>query len=284
MNTWKVVALSVGGLIASGIAVAHWSRRSAMDHAEKAYSELATTAGAPQKRFDPEQVAHLPEIARRYFRHAVAPGTPLFSSAELEMEGTFLLGDKGDYQRYRLTARQVLRPLDQFVWIPEMRSGPIVISGSDGLVDGKAWTRFWLLGLVPVAQVHTSPDVVRSAQFRAVVEGALWLPTSLLPENDVQWEQAGADEARVTFRQFSPPITLTIKLNAEGAVQEVVGQRWSNANAEQAFRLQPFGGTVRADRTFEGLTIPSRVAVGNHFGTAEYLPFFQAEVTRARYR
>lgn len=77
---------------------------------------------------------------------------------------------------------------------------------------------------------------------------------------------------------------LDLKLNEAGAVTEVVGQRWSNANADGDFRLQPFGGTVEGEATFDGYTIPAILKVGNHFGTEEYLPFFQAEIVSARYR
>ncbi|HYD11469.1 MAG TPA: DUF6544 family protein [Allosphingosinicella sp.] len=210
-------------------------------------------------------------------------GDTLYSTAKLEMEGTFLLGDKDRYQTFAMSARQVLRAPDQFVWMPRMRSSAMSITGSDALVDGEAWTRFWVLGVVPVAQDHTSPDLVRSAQFRAVVEGALSLPTSLLPANDVDWEQLNEHRARVTFRRFSPAIILEMILDSSGAVREVVGQRWSNANRDRTFRLQPFGGTMGADRTFQGLTIPTEIAAGNHYGTADYLPFFQVRLINATY-
>ena len=159
----------------------------------------------------------------------------------------------------------------------------MTISGSDALVREEAWTSFWLLGLVPVAHERTTPDLVRSAQFRAAVEGALWLPASMLPQNGVGWEQLGADEARVTFRWFRPEIVLRLKLDTAGGVKEVVGQRWSNANPDGAFRLQPFGGTILAEGTFQGFTIPTEVTVGNHYGTQDYLPFFRAEITGAKY-
>jgi hypothetical protein len=199
------------------------------------------------------------------------------------MEGTFLLRDQSKYQTYAMSARQALRSPDQFVWMPKIRSGAMSITGSDALVDSEAWTRFWLLGFIPVAQNRTSPDLVRSAQFRAAVESALWLPPSLLPTNDVDWEQVGEDRARITLRRFSPAIILEMTLDQSGAVQEVVGQRWSNANADKTFRLQPFGGTMQEERTFQGLTIPSAIAAGNHYGTADHLPFFQAKITSARY-
>jgi hypothetical protein len=245
---------------------------------------LRSSASQPAGRFDPQTIAHLPEIAQRYLRHAIAPGTPLYSVVELEMQGTFLLGDKNKFQSCDMAARQVLRPPGQFVWVPRLRSSFMTITGSDGLVEGEAWTRFWLMGLVPVANVASSPDVIRSAQFRAAVEGALWLPTTLLPESGARWEQLGPDEARVTLEKLHPAVVLHLTLERDGAVREIVGERWSNANPEQTFRLQPFGGTIKEESSFQGLTIPTVISVGNHYGTEDYLPFFQAQISRVRYR
>lgn len=284
MNLWIVIGVSAFVLVAGGVGWAHWVYRDAMTRMDRAYARLATRPPDPARRFDPRQVADLPEVARRYFRHAVAPGTPMYSIADLKMEGVFLLGDAGRPQRYAMSAREVLRPPTGFVWMPRLRSGPMRITGSDALLDGAAWTRFWLMGVMPVANVASSPDIVRSAQFRAAVEGALWLPTTLLPENGAHWEQTGANEARVTLRQVTPPIELRLTLNEQGGVKQVVGQRWSNANAEKRFRLQPFGGTVIAEGTFQGLTIPLEIEVGNHFGTSDYVPFFRARITYAQYR
>lgn len=254
-----------------------------MTKADEAYIRVAATPSPSPVRFDPAHVERLPEIARRYFRRAIAPGTALHTSVQLEMTGRFLLGDKEDLQSYRMAARQVLRAPDQFVWLPKLRSGPISIVGSDALVAGEAWTRFWRMGLVPVAQERCSPDLVRSARFRAAIESSLWVPASLLPDSGVKWEQVGADEAQVTFERIDPAIVLRMTLDEEGAVKEVVGQRWSNANPDKVFRLQPFGGTILAVATFDGFTIPTGVAVGNHFGTDDYLAFFQARITGAVY-
>jgi hypothetical protein len=59
--------------------------------------------------------------------------------------------------------------------------------------------------------------------------------------------------------------------------------RWSDANPEKKFRLQPFGGTIEAEAGFGGFTIPSDIKVGNHYGTDTYFPFFQARITSAEY-
>jgi hypothetical protein len=222
----------------------------------------------------------MPEVARRYFTHAIAPGTPLRTVVRLGMEGTFLLGDKTKSQSYSMSATQVLAPPDRFVWIPTMKAGILEITGSDGLVANEAWTEFWLNGLIPVVSEKGYADLTRSALSRSAME-AVWVPASLLPHNGAVWEQIGPDEARVTFPTGVEPVELL--LDKDGSVRQVSTMRWSNANAERIFKLQPFGGTMEAEGTFDGYTVPVRMKVGNHFGTEDYLPFFQVDTVEAEY-
>lgn len=280
----KQVVLGAAMLGSGAALFGHLRYRSAMSEADRAFASVARPVRPTTTRFDPAMTAGLPEVARRYLAHAIAPGTPLSSVALLEMEGTFLLGDRDNYQSYAMKAREVLRAPAEFVWVPRLSSGLLTVSGSDGLAAGTAWTRFFAAGTVPVAAVETSPDTVRSAAFRGAAEAALWLPATLLPERGASWEQVGANKARVTLNGGAHPVMLELTLEPSGAVREVVGQRWSNANKDKVFRLQPFGGTISAHRRFGGFTIPSEVAMGNHYGTADFLPFFQARITGASYR
>jgi hypothetical protein len=54
--------------------------------------------------------------------------------------------------------------------------------------------------------------------------------------------------------------------------------RWTNANPEKTFRLQPFGGFVSAYGEFGGFRLPTHVEAGNFFGTPDYFPFFIADI------
>lgn len=278
---WRTALAIAVPVVGAGAAVlAFSSYRNAMTEAEDAWRDVASRAVPSGGTFDPAMVEDLPEIAQRYFRHAIAPGTALTTCVVLEMQGIFLLGDRSSYQVYDMKARQILRPPFEFVWMPTMRSSFLSISGSDALVNGYAWTRFWFLKLIPVARAETSPDMVRSATFRSAMEG-LWAPASFLPQNGAVWDQLGRDKARVRLKSVQPEIVLEMTLATNGSVQEVVGQRWSNANPEQVFRLQPFGGTISSEAIFGGYTIPSKLRMGNHYGTDEFLPFFQVQVSRA---
>lgn len=283
MKIVRTLAVAAPLLLGGAALFAHSAWRGAMREAEEAWRAVAARAEPAAGTFDPSRLEGLPEVAQRYFRRAIAPGTPLLTAVELEMDGTFLLGDAAGHRRYRMEARQILRPPFEFVWMPRLASGAMRITGSDGLAGGEAWTRFFIAGLVPVADARTSPDLLRSAAFRSAVEG-IWAPASLLPERGVVWEQIGRERARLTFTRTEPAIAIEMALAADGTVREVVGQRWSNANRQGRFRLQPFGGTILRSATFGGFTIPAEMHVGNHYGTADYLPFFQARTLRATYR
>ncbi|MGC4030045.1 MAG: hypothetical protein QM696_14375 [Steroidobacteraceae bacterium] len=276
-----------GGLLMAALVLAwlwaHGKYRQRMAEAEAVWAKIAARTAPAATVFTPELVAGLPEIAQRYFLHAIAPGTPLSTLVEIRMQGRFRLGGQDKFREFTLHARQILAPPDAFVWLPVMRSGPLVVTGSDGLIDGKAWTRFWLLGSIPLVQTAGTEDLRRAALARPVLE-AIWVPASLLPQNGARWEQAGPDEARIVCNADGVPVELQMALAPDGRVLSVSTLRWSDANPGQVFRFQPFGGRLQEEAVFGGFTIPSVVEVGNQFGTPGYFPFFLATITAASYR
>ena len=112
----------------------------------------------------------------------------------------------------------------------------------------------------------------------------MWAPASLLPSMGVTWEARDPNTARATLSNghFTQWVDITVR--EDGAPIRVVIERWSNANADGTFRLQPFGGTLSDYRTFGGFTLPTRVEGGNLIGTDDYFPFFKAKVTDMEFR
>lgn len=233
---------------------------------------------AASARYDPAMVADLPEVARRYFAHAIAPGTPLSRVVELRMQGEFLLGGSPLAMR----ATQVLAPPEGFVWQAGFARGVMRIGGSDALAGAESWTRFGVFGLIPVARAGGTADHHRSAGTRAMME-SVWAPAALLPQFGAVWEALGPDAARVSFPALAGVAPMEMTLDAGGAVVSLVAMRWTNANPAQAYALQPFGGRVLESREFGGFTIPSRVELGNFWGTPDFDGFFRATITEARY-
>jgi hypothetical protein len=248
-------------------------------HDRDVWRSLAERASRSAMRFDERMVADLPEPVRRYFLYAIAPGTPLRSCAEIEMAGELGLGTKAAPGYREMHARQILAAPDGFVW--RVRFGSL--SGSDGAAANGSWTRFWFLGLLPVARVGGDPDHHRSAMGRMAAEAVFWTPAALLPGPGICWEARDADTARLVMRIGGHDHVIDLTVTAEGQPTRIVLQRWSNANPEKTYRLQTFGGDLSDFRTIDGYRVPMHVEGGNLIGAEAYFPFYKAEVRRIRY-
>ena len=243
------------------------------------WDQLVATQPATPATFDPAMVDDLPEPAQRFFRYAISPGTPLYTVAEISMQGRFSLGTKDAPGYMAMTAEQVLAAPTGFVWKMEAARGPIRISGS----DAAHWTRFWLLGIIPVARMGNDNDHSRSAFGRYIAEAVFWTPAALLPGPDITWKSIDADTASVSVRHFGLEQSVDITVDTQGRPVRVSFARWSNANPDKVFRLQPFGGYLSEFREFGGYRLPTHVEAGNMFGTDEYFPFFIVDVTDIRF-
>lgn len=243
------------------------------------WAQLRSSPPGVHKVFDPSMVQDLPDAARRYFLFAIAPGTALAPASEIRMSGEIGLGSK-DAPNYKpMRARQILAPPKGFIWHVDAGTGIMRMRGSDGLLNDRAWTRFWLDWMLPVVRAGEDENYLRSAFGRVVAEAVFWAPASLLPGNAVRWEKGdGPNRARASVTRGALTQSLEIEVADDGRPLSVVIPRWSNVNPEGKWQVQPFGGTLGEFRRFGGFTLPTRVDGGNHFGTPNYFPFFRARV------
>jgi len=227
------------------------------------------------KRFEYAMIADLPEPAQRYFRFTIAQGTPLLPVVELSMTGMFSLGDKDQPNFMQMRAHQVLAPPHGFVWKMGAQSGHLRLSGS----DSGAWTRFWMGGLMPVARIGGNSNHARAAFGRMVAEAAFWAPAALLPGPDITWQAVNSETVKATVRHAEIEQSVEISVAPDGRPMSIVFDRWTNANPENRYQEQPFGGYLSEFKEVQGYQIPTHVEAGNFFGTDGYFPFFIADVT-----
>lgn len=231
--------------------------------------------------FDPASIEGLPAPAQRYLRRAIAPGTPLARSVQLEMHGAMRLSPGAEVMP--MQAEQVLAPPSGFVWKARVAKGPMRIEGFDAYGHGEGALRWWLLGLVPVVNA-SGPDVTRSAAGRLAGEAVL-VPSTLLPQEGAVWEAVDDTTARVRLSVDDVPSKITLTVDEEGRLRRVSLMRWR----EDAGNGTP--GYVRFDvdewgneRTFGGYTIQTAFRAGWRLGESDEFPFFYATVDSATYR
>lgn len=227
--------------------------------------------------FEPGMVDAFPAPAKRYLLHTIAPGTPLYNAVRLEMTGELQL--KGVWSPFRAT--QVIVRDRGFVWKATVWSHHLPIVGHDRLVDGAGDMRWRLLGLFPVVSAH-GPDIARSAAGRMHSE-AIWLPSTLL---QASWEPGDPTHAPFTVAGQGHTTRVELTLGDNGALLGLGLNRWG-APEGAAFRELPFGGTASDDRTFSGVTLPTRYRVGWHYGADRFDrdgAFFRCTLSTATWR
>jgi hypothetical protein len=198
------------------------------------------------------------------------------------MHGEFSLGSKAEPNYMPMRAKQILAAPYGFVW--KVRAGDVVtISGSDAAENGESWSRFRILGIVPVARAGGSADHARAAFGRYVAEAVFWTPAALLPGENIRWQALDNATVRVVVTHQELQQAVDLAVDSDGRLISVEFQRWSDANADKVYQLQPFGGYLSDYREFGGFRLPTRIDAGNFFETDDYFPFYRANVSSIRF-
>lgn len=265
-----LTAAGAGAALAAGVLKLRRDQAdAALDRAWRSLEALPAPGGI----FTEASVAHLPEPARRYLLHAIAPGTPLSPGMKLSMEGSINIGG---WRSFR--AEQILAPPVGFVWRPTVDFRPLKATGADSYFEGEGRVQFWMLGVIPVASA-SGPDISRAAAGRLVIE-TLWSPGALLGEG-VRWEAAGDDAARFTMDVGGDAMTVTLRLAPDGALRATEILRWSDIRQKGHYEWTPYGAELGGERRFGGYTLPTPVRVGYGFGTPQFEVGFEGELTGA---
>jgi hypothetical protein len=241
---------------------------------------LWESAARSEVVFSSEPAANLPDVARRYLEHAIAPGTPLASAVRLRMHGEIKL-----QRRWRpFRAEQVLCRGREMIWNATVRMNGLPIRGFDRLVNGAGAMQWRLLGIIPLMSA-SGPDITRSALGRIAGE-SVWLPSALCSGEAVTWTALSPNSVQANFLTVDEPAKLTLTVDERGRLQTVSLPRWGNPEGA-AFHYADFGGFVEQENTFAGYTIPTRLRLGWHFGTDRFEPegeFFRVTIDGATYR
>jgi hypothetical protein len=228
--------------------------------------------------FWPGMVSNLPEPARRYFLHAIQPGTPLATRAHLRQTGSLRVN--ADWIPF--SAEQLLTP-EGFVWRAGAQLGVVPINATDHVADGEGRMRIAALGLVPFVN-EGGPEITRSTIGRLVAE-YMWLPSALLPRraSDVEVEPVDAERFAATVTVAGETTRLVCTVDSDGRLIEVSFPRFGNLTSDQHYQYIPFGGPVDAEGTFGGYTIPTRIRGGWWYGTEQYEEAFRFHITGASF-
>ncbi|MEQ8752203.1 MAG: hypothetical protein RID09_01635 [Coleofasciculus sp. G1-WW12-02] len=231
-----------------------------------------------ERLFSPDDFAHLPDAARRYLEHAIAPGTAIASAVRLKMHGEIKLKNWSPF-----TAEQVVCWERGFIWSATAWMNHLPIVGSDRIIDGIGAMQWKLLGLFPV-MTGTGADITRSAAGRFHTE--LMLLPSALCRSDVTWSSTETSHLHASFIAQGEQAGLDLTIDQKGRLKTAKLPRWGNPEGAEHHYVD-FGAIVEEEGTFCSYTIPTRLRVGWYFGTERFESegeFFRATIDEVIYQ
>lgn len=190
----------------------------------------------------------LPEAARRWLAHSIAPGTPLRRAAVFRQDGEIKVGR---WQRYE--ADWVLAAPDGFVWAATTHLGPVFIRGFDRYTRGSGQMRWRLFGRIPLLSAR-GPDVTRSALGRFLGELCFVPAAALSPL--VSWEHLDDRRSTACIGAAGQAHRVTLTVADSGRLERVDLPRWGNPDG-RAFREHTFTAVMDGpEATYDGFTVP----------------------------
>ncbi|MEH1875065.1 DUF6920 family protein [Nostoc sp.] len=261
---------------------------------EISLNTLWNSAISKDRVFHSDELSHLPEAARRYLQHAIAPGTKIASAVRLYMHGEIKLKSWIPFK-----AEQVICWERGLIWSATAWMNGLPIVGSDRIIDGVGSMQWKLLGIFPVMSA-TGSDITRSAVGRLQAE-SVCLPSALCAD-DILWTSTDSSHSDSNLDSSlhssflvqgeRAELDFTIE-SAKPRLRQQTGRlktfklpRWNNLDGSE-FHYMDFGGIMEEERTFSGYTIPTRLRIGWYFGTKRFESegeFFRATIDDAIYR
>ena len=228
--------------------------------------------------FDPNVLEDLPGPVRRWLWHAIDPGTPFLTAAEVEMSGSILVGRT--WRSFR--SRQRVSLSKGFVWSTRTRLGALPVSGFDRYTHGSGEMSWRLLGRIPLMSAMDDA-VTRSAAGRHVAEALAALPAAAL-DPSATWEAIDDVRAAAHLPVGGEVQKVTVTVGPTGQLRQLEMDRWGTPPGG-AFGCYSFGAVFDAEGYFGGYRIPTLVTAGWHFGADQCSGgrFIRYEITRVRF-
>ena len=241
------------------------------------WESLARSAPSGQQ-FDSAMTESLPEPARRWLSHVIAPGTPLARAAIVQMHGQIRLKRWLPFRAVQLQA-----PPAGYVWAAQVRWGPIWIGGYDRYSDATGEMRWRLFSRLPV-MTATGSDTDRSAAGRVALD-AMLVPTAWL-QPTIRWRADGSDTVVAEWRVDNQTLAVTLTIAPNGALRSVTMPRWAQP-AGHPWGEYPCGGTLDDETGFDGIKLGRRMRAGYFYGSQQWDSpsgeFFRAELTDVQF-
>lgn len=280
MKNWAKVSLAGLGLAGTGFGLAFWSGAANWkSETDKLVEKLKQSASTNSERtISFKTFDSLPAPVGRYFRFALKEGQSLIRTARIRHEGEFNLNDK--WIPFTSTQNFSAHP-PGFIWDADMKMNRLMnVRVRDGYVAGRGSMTAKVLSLVSVMDARDNPKLDAGALQRYLAEAG-WLPTALLPNENLKWTAIDDRKALATLSDSGTTVFLEFSFNETGEITGFFApERVYEVKGE--YKSFPWAGRVWNYQEKNGMMIPTEGEVEWQMPEGN-APYWKGKIVEARY-
>ncbi len=289
MPTWLIVTLGVAGAVAATIVVVLWGgagrwQAESVD-LQQALSEAAWNVDAELVDFSELDRLGLPDPVLRYFRWALTDGQPRIRTARIRQEGRFLLRPEEEgWTAFSATQFFSADP-PGFIWDARMQMAPLVSVRVRDAYDctGRGGMVAKVLSVVTVMDEGGRSELDEASLQRFLAE-AVWIPTALLPSENLIWSAIDDHTALATLTDPRSGMVASLQFRF-GEHGEIVGVytpgRYREVGGE--YELAAWAGSFRSYEEHNGMMIPMEGEVEWQLADGP-LPYWEGRLPEVEYQ
>ncbi len=281
MKNWTKFTLAGLGLAGAGVGFALWNgagqwNAETAQMVEKLKQEAISNGAKTVSLADFE---NLPAPVARYFRFALKHGQPIVKTARIRHAGEFNLNDKWipfESEQY------FNRNPPAFVWDAKMQMNPLMtVRVRDGYEGGQGSMTAKIFGTFTVMNADNNNEkLAQGALLRFLAESA-WLPTALLPRENLRWEPIDENRSRAVLTDFGIMVSLEFTFGERGEITGIFSPgRFYEINGE--YEPFPWAGRFWNYEQRSGMMVPIEGEVEWHLPKGKK-PYWRGRIVEAEY-
>lgn len=215
----RIKILTALGLMGASTAWLLRSRATKWQRETDAMAEKLKAA-APNATTNSETISFhgfedLPAPVAAYFRFALRDGQARIRTAIIRHEGEFSLNNK--WVPFTSVQHFTSCPAG-FIWDAKMKMNSLInVRVRDSYLNGRGAMSAKVLSLISVMDAHDDANLNAGSLMRYLAELA-WLPTALLPSENLRWTAIDDDKALATLSDGDTTVSLEFTFNERGEI------------------------------------------------------------------
>ncbi len=258
----KIILIILGVAILAGMLFLVISRYTFSQQVDRSISQLlgAAERGGERRVFTHADLEGLPAPVQRYFYNVLKEGQEYIRVARMKQTGWFNLGEGGENWKPFTAEEYFTAEPFGFVWVARISAAPLIaVTVRDGYFRGAGSMLAKLASAVTIIDQEDQPELNAGALVRCLTESA-WLPTALLPGENLRWEAIDDSSARVILSDAGMQAAAVFYFNPQGEVFKItVPDRYREVKGR--YVLTPWTIYLGEYREFHGVKIPTRAEV-----------------------